>query len=221
MMARVKREFNDLLRRLDGVAWGALREEYTPDCCIAACAVLRRVFDYYGHTAEPVPCNVYIFNAVCARLLERCGVPSNAEARRKLYALTGAHSVGITEESEFAGAPVKGGRFGGHLVLRVRDALVDATLKQADRPAHKIMLPDFLTLRNAPRNFAGDRRIELTVNGCWLVYDESNNQKFRHAPDWLRRTTPYPETVRRIIERVEAKCEPLSESQPMSSCVTL
>lgn len=221
-MARVKRDFNDLLRRLDGVVWAALREEYAASCCIAACAVLRRVFDYYGYSSEPVPCNVYIYNGACSNMLDRgTRIPDDPAEKRRLYALTGAWAVGITEESETAGAPVPGGRFGGHLLLRVRDALIDSTLKQADRPAHKIVLPNFLSMRNAPGNFAGDRRIELTVNGCWIVYDQTSNYKFRHAPDWLRRTTPYPETVRRIIERVEAKCEPLSESAPINSSVTL
>lgn len=97
-MPHRKRELDDLIARLTPVVWPALREEYTPDCCIAATAILKSVFHRYGYASQGVPCNVYIFNAVCRDLMRAGKVPEDRQERLRLYDETGAWGLGITRQ---------------------------------------------------------------------------------------------------------------------------
>lgn len=207
-MPRRKREFEDLIARLTPVVWPALREEYAPDCCIAATRILKGVFEHYGYTSQGVPCNVYVFNPKCHELMQKGLVPEDPQERLALYEKTGAWGLGITRDSERLGREIPGGRFGGHLVLKVRQVLIDATLKQADRPDKQIVLPDFAVMRNVPGGFWTDKNFTVFVdNGCTVTYEHNHNYSYRAAPDWMRGAefAPYLETVNKIIARVEAQ----------------
>jgi len=188
----------------------AMLKEFTPDCCIATCRVLHQVFESFGYYADAVPVDVYIFNAPMAALL-RDGVEIPTDdpvARRKLFDATGAWGVGITRLSADVGAPVVGGRYGGHLVLRVMNTLIDASLQQADRPQYGIALPSLIAFSPDVQAFftqkrTGDKRCGISVNRCEIIYQRMKDYSFRRSPDWLRSGSPYTDVIRSIVMQAE------------------
>jgi hypothetical protein len=203
---RKKRGLTDLMRRMSGIVYPAMCEEYTKDCCIAAASVLRRVFQLYGYAAEPVPVGVEIFNAAMTKLIiSGMDFPDDPKERMRLWDVTGAWGIGINAESAKVSAANGYKGYGGHLLVRVQGIIVDATIQQAERPARNMLMPPMIV---APANaLMRERVLELNVGDCRLVYRLLGDHSYRTAPDWLRRTTPYPETVNKIIQRIEAANE--------------
>lgn len=204
---RRRREFWDLMNRLRAVAWDAMREEYVPNCCIAACAVMRRVLDHYGYVTEPVPVSVEIMNAKMTKYtLENPSfqMPTDPARRKMFLDITGAWGIGIMPESRAVSRANGYDGYGGHLLLHCNGKLIECSLKQADRPEFKMEFPTLFTVDVDRDWLRGGHALELTVNGCTLIYRRIHDHTFRTAPDWTRRTTPFPETVRKIIERAEA-----------------
>jgi hypothetical protein len=182
-------------------------ESYTRDCCIAAAAILTRVFDEYGHKAQVIPVTVEVYNAPMVHLFKHgFKLPDDKARRKALFELTGAHGVGIVPASAMLSAlsKARGGGFGGHLLLRVENFLIDSTIKQVDRPEHNMLMPDLIAVEHA-EDLLRDRELRLDVGGCMVVYKPLGDQSYRTAPDWVRRTSPYPETVRKIIARLETQ----------------
>lgn len=198
----MKRDLDDLIRRMYNVVYPAMREEYTADCCIAAAFILKRVLSLYGYTAREVPVAVQIFNPEMVRLIKRAiKFPDDPRERLRLWELTNAWGVGIVPES----AVLSGGRgYGGHLLVSVKDKLIDATLQQAQRPAKKIVLPPLISF-TPDEGWHKHGVIDLDVGECVVRYQRIHDRSYMTAPDWRRRTTPVPETVRKIIERIEAQ----------------
>lgn len=205
MRMQDKPDLPDLIRSLAPVAYPALCEHYTPDCCIAAAAILTRVFREFGYRAEPVPVGLEVYNTAMMNALER-GVaipgPDEPERRDLFFDLTGAWGVGVLPG--MVGFDRKGRPgYGGHMILRVKGYLVDATIQQAQRPAKQIELPALLATPHAA-DLVRNGHVTLEVNQCAVRYSLLNNQTYRTAPDWQRRSTPYPEVVRKILTRLEA-----------------
>jgi len=197
----------ELIERLAPVAYPALCEEYLPTCCIAAAAILTRVFREYGYRAEVIPATVRIYNAGMVKLLrDRVRIPDDEERREMFFELHKAWGVGIVPASAKVSAlqDRRGGGYGGHLLLRVNRFLIDPTIRQAERPDKDINLPDMLYYPHA-EEFAQSGRLAVEVNGCHVFYDRIDDMSYRSAPDWNRRSTPYPETVQKIIQRITAK----------------
>jgi hypothetical protein len=202
MKERRQRNLKEIVDSLAPVVYPALREEYTRDCCIAAAAILTRVFDEYGYRAEVVPVTVHIFNAAMVSLINKGPLPDDETQRHMLFDLTGAHGVGIVPASATlsAASRVRGGGYGGHLLLRVENWLIDATIRQAERLEKKMPLPNMIAVDRADQ-LERNGRLNLSVGSCELVYARIHDQSYRTAPDWTRRSTPYPETVRKILAR--------------------
>jgi hypothetical protein len=200
---RRQRELDDLINRLILIAYPALREEYTPDCCIAAAAILTRVFAEYGYKAEVLTVAVAVYNQAMVKVLNQgIAIPNEPNAREMFFSITGAWGVGITPGSAAVSAKKGIDGFGGHLILRVNDYLIDATIQQVSRPEKKIVLPPMLVIDKADELVKGGKRA-VQVGSCVVVYVPIVNETYRTAPDWVRRSTPFPETVRKIIARVE------------------
>jgi hypothetical protein len=203
-----KRDLPDLIRSLGPVAYATLLEAYRPDCCIAAAAILTRVFAEYGYRAEPVSVSLEVYNAAMMKLLEKgVEIPPTSEPERRamLFDLTGAWGVGVIPglNRDLRGRP----GYAGHLVLRVKQYLVDATIQQAQRPQKQIVLPALLATPHAEQ-LLRQGRVTLAVNGCAVRYARIDDQSYRVAPDWQRRSKPYPETVRKILARLEDQAGP-------------
>jgi hypothetical protein len=198
-MPRKKRELKDLIERLAPVVRPAILEIATPDSCIVTAAILRRVFQFYGYESQVIPTAVYIYNAQMVKLLgSGAKFPESTDERRKLFALTGAWGIGITPESKVASG---GHGFGGHLVLRVGNAMIDASLQQADRPHRGIHIPPFIAVESS--GLTEYRPREVWLGDTLVVYRRIDDFSFKKAPDWQRRTSPFPETVSKIIRQVE------------------
>lgn len=199
-----KHDLTDLISRLAPVAYSTLREEYTRDCCIAAAAILRRVFEVHGYTAEVIPVTVEVYNPEMSGLFKR-GFKIDKNRDRTLMEITGAWSVGIVPASATLSAVnrVPGGGYGGHLLLRVCNFLIDPTIKQVDRPDKNITMPEMIATPHA-EDLVRDDELRLDVGGCLVRYQPLNDHSYVTAPDWVRRSSPYPETVRRILTRLEA-----------------
>jgi len=192
---------HDLLTRLGPVARPIILEHFIPNCCIATCAILRRVLKYYGYSSEPIPVSVIIHNARMIEALRRDEVPERgAPGRDEWFRRTGAYGVGIVPES--AGVSfLKGYQgFGGHVVLRVRNLLIDASIAQASRPQWGISLPNFLVTEATPGFLRGEH-ISRDVNNCRLIYQRITDYSFRTSRDW-RETDLFIEPVRDILQQL-------------------
>jgi hypothetical protein len=199
---RKKRELKDLISRLAPVVYPAMREEYTHDCCIAAASILKRVFAIYGYRAIEVPTQLEVYNAAMVKALDsQVRIPDKGPARERFFDITGAWGIGITRESQAVAAAKGIASFGGHLIIKVGPYLLDPTIQQCNRPEKKIVLPPMLATRAA--EFVRDGTVDLSCGSCVVRYTLTDNFTYRSAPDWKRRTTPFPETVRKIIDRVE------------------
>jgi hypothetical protein len=191
-----------LARLLDALA-PVVREEITkdfmPDCCIATGAILRRVFRHFHFHAMPVPVLVYIYNAAYVKLRDTPSFvfPTDQAELHALMDKTGAWGMGITEES------ARPGKWAGHLLMRVQDALVDASLDFCNRPAKNIVLPPFI-VTPARRHFLEFRsQLAGTVDGCEIVYQRQHDQSYRTAPDWSNESRGR-RAVNAIIDRAKA-----------------
>jgi len=196
----------ELLERLAPVAYPTLREFYRHDCCIAAAAILIRVFEHYGFEANAIPVTLQIYNAPMVKLLmNEAPLPEDPDRRAKLFELTGAWGIGVVPAASTLATlnGVPGGGYGGHLLVRVKEFLIDATLAQATRPDKQIVLPQLLATPHA-FELLNSNAVSLEVNGCAVVYRLSSDETYLEAPDWKRRTFPVPETLKRILIRLEA-----------------
>ncbi len=198
-----------LIDRLAPVAYPTMREEYRPDCCIAAAAILIRVFKECGYEAEPVPVTVEVYNEAMVKLLESGNpLPSDLERKRLLLDLTGAWGVAIAPADTPVVSPLRdqrrplGGGYGGHLLLRVNEYLIDATIQQAERPEYQIKLPPMIVACHAER-LMRDGKLFLEVGTCHVVYRRITDESYREATDW-KRTKPFRQTVNKILQRIGA-----------------
>jgi hypothetical protein len=192
---------SDLLDRLAPVVREEVRRDFLPNCCIATAAILRRVFRHFRFDSSPVPVEVAVRNARLVELLRRgCSVPADPDRMHHWFKSTGAYSVGITRDSP---NPFLGGGFSGHLVTRVADVLVDASLDQCNRPQHGIKLPPFI-VTNIALDFEAGKAQAGFVDGCEVIFQRlRGDNTWRTSPDWTNEDRAR-RAVNAIIERVRA-----------------
>lgn len=195
-----------LLDALAPVVRPAMLEEFTGNCCIATCRILRRVFERFGYDAQPVPCAVYIYNAAMMKLLATgMRMPADLKERSRFFELIGAWGVGIVPES----ATIKKERvFGGHVVLIVEGMLVDASLAQVNRPDKKLMMPSFLAFEPSSRFLSKPwgQKMEVELeSGDAITYERITDYSFRTAGDWLRSGQPYSDVLKKIVRETRER----------------
>jgi hypothetical protein len=205
----VKPSLPELLTALAPVVRPAMLEHFAPNCCIATCRTLRRALQHFGYEPEPIPCFVFLYNAAMVKLLAAgMQFPDDRRERTRLFELFGAWGVGILPESGDL-VSARGGGYGGHVVLRVRRLLVDASIQQVERPDKKLFPPTFITCEPADEFFAfPGRRHELVLQDeSHLVYQRSADYSFRYGSDWQRQGSPYVEVLSKIIRETKARLE--------------
>jgi hypothetical protein len=208
MTTKTKPKLLDLIEALTPVVRIVMREKYDSNCCIATCGVLRRALQHFGYESEPMPCTVGVFNAAMVKLLKTgMRFPEDYEERLRLASLFGAWGVGLVPVS----APMGNhSGFGGHVVLRVQQTVIDASIEQAQRPDKNMTLPPLLAFELGcefllqPR---GQRFECLLPDGVNIIYERSTDYSFRFATDWQRTGSPYVETLSKVVRETRARLD--------------
>lgn len=178
--------------------------EFAKDTCIRSTAITVDVFRHFGVPATPFPVAMDVFNAKFMALVERHGrFPTTPEELRHWTDDLGGWSVGVGRGS---GDP---GSWAGHLTAVVdRRFLIDPTADQADRPQHKIKLPDILVVRVSEPFLSGEMGVMRgNVGPCMVMYDaQPMNYGFTTSKDWQlveRRTKAVQGIVRSMQEYLD------------------
>jgi hypothetical protein len=173
-----------LLHALSSVVRPAMLEHFQPNCCIATCAILRRVFRHFGYDAHPLAVSVRIYNSNMMRLIQSgTHFPDSSKDRMTLLKKEKAWNISIG-----AGEPMISGPsgFNGHVVLRVGNSLVDASLAQADRAEHDIDLGSFIDCEPGRDFFQGADLPQYGIQGrgCVVFYQRLLDKTYQDAIDW-------------------------------------
>jgi len=221
-------ELPTLLEALTPIAAEEMRTYYetqTTGICLETSRCLRLVFQHYGYAAHPRSVFYEVYNPLTSRLLleaERAEL-SKEEKVRILDASfqVGGWSVGCYKSDGgemvggFANGDIRKGGYNGHLLLRVEDVLVDASIKQADRPQHNIHLPEMLAVQlgDAADDFErGKCKLSTSVNSCLIRYQKTFDNEWKWLPGWSKEGGRNPRSlhnevealvVGKIIERIE------------------
>lgn len=185
-------------------AYPLLREWMRADGCIAATRVTLDVMAYFGLIGAPLVVQTDVFNPPFAKLAERLGrfpTPDEVMAQDDTWVV----SIGFPRDEQ--PDSILGhleGRWHGHLVALFPVGqvfvMVDASLRQAERPAKQIALPDILTLTVSPEFVAGEdgHMVRDVERGCLIGYRTRREyDPYIHAPDW--REGVYGEVTLRLI----------------------
>jgi hypothetical protein len=140
--------------------------------CIGATRITIDVLSHFGLTARP-----------CAVTLRAC----NHDPRHPESVSTPVvYAIGAGKD--LPGDP-RPGKWDGHLVAIVENQwLVDASIKQVERPEYGLRIEEPILLAPTPAWFFDERRGPLvgeTGTGCWLVYQwDPANRDFIRGGDW-------------------------------------
>jgi hypothetical protein len=151
----------------------AIEREYPGvPCCILATRIAIEVANYFGIEAEPVSCQLILYNEAFRQHLNRGEPPSNHHLWR---VEDGAYPVGI---GFGAGDPT---RWAGHLVAFAPDCFGDFSISHGERREHKIITGAALVGRPRPTS---DTWTAAYQNGTVAEYRIKENLSYRAAPDW-------------------------------------
>lgn len=187
------RPFEWVLPRLRAALPAQLRRYFQPACCVAATRIVIDVLGYFGIPANPLPVRARVLNSAYIALMARAGgrgPKDNAEAER--WKEQGAWEVAIGYGyDERTPAADRAKRWDGHLVVHVPHIgrVIDANIRQAERPQRGIFLPDFIVER-VDRKFVRGREPLSVVLQNPLVgvrYEvAAKNTGYLDSPDWNR-----------------------------------
>jgi hypothetical protein len=191
-----------LLHGLTPVVRPAMLELFNPDCAIATCAILRKVFSSFGYDAVSVATSVQIYNANMIRLLQaKLHMPDDMEERLALFEKEIAWGIGFGIGDPMVPVPVG---FDGHVVIRLGKTLVDASLEQADRIKHNIVLGPMIACEPGEDFFESEDLPEYAIHGrtgCVVVYRRILDETYKDSIDWIRWSTWHDKTLEKIINQ--------------------
>jgi hypothetical protein len=179
-----------------------LRKMYTPDCCIAATAIVIDVLDWANIDAKPLFCNVNVFNAAGKEFIREFGSVPKDDEGLALWQSRGCKWKAIAGNDGFE-------RFGGHLIaifsLAGVKLLMDLTLNQTNNSEFGIDLP--VILQQSKDDFESGAKVKIMgANGCLLQYLAlPERTEFMQAPDWIatQRRAPVVRALIRHAKRIE------------------
>ena len=197
-----------LLTKLTPIVRGEMLNFYegqsTSGICLETSRCLRVVLRHYGF--DPRPCSVFIHvhNSVTTGVLVSNAALPDAELVKLINKSwdNGGWSVGTAAQRTVANPMIDrpNGGYNGHLILEVQDVLVDAAIRQYDRPEHNIFMPDIL-VTPIPAGFAEGVPAKQMVNGCLVVQHRTGDQQFRRMPGWSKRNGVNSEHEHNVVER--------------------
>jgi hypothetical protein len=191
----------ELIDALTPVVRPAMLEKFEPNCCIPTCRILRDVFARFGYAAEALPCAVFIQNAAMLEYYASTVPEEEEEERVRVYARLGAWRIDVMPNSN------KSRGFEGHVVIRVEQMLVDASLQQVDRPVKKIFMPPLLAFEPGEAFFdkPSGQGVVGIVNGCSVAYQRLTDYRFHNSPLWLDDGWPYSDVHKKIVRQTQAR----------------
>ena len=172
--------------------------------CLETSRCLKVVLRHYGFDAHPCSVFIYVHNPATTNVLvANAGLPDS-----ELMGFVenswdnGGWSVGTAAQLDSPNAMIDlaNGGYNGHLVLQMQDVLVDAAIRQYDRPEREIHMPDML-VTPIPAGFASGVPAKQIVNGCLIVQCRTGDQQFRLLPGWSKRNGTISEHQHDLIER--------------------
>lgn len=173
-----KVELELVLRTIRDHARQEVLKHFRIDSCIASTLSVIRVLDHFGYRAEPLAVRTMIFNSRFVNAINAGERPENFKDWKVKW---NAWSIGL-------GVPKQGEACVGHLVavLPKQRLLVDASLDQANRPNHDIILPSVFVskVRREFLNTATEYAV-YTVNNCVIRYERDiENVTYLMSNDW-------------------------------------
>lgn len=176
----------DLINKYRQIVWPELMKHYGPDCCIAATRITNRVFSTFRIKTIPLKVRTIVFSPEFANTIAAGEqMPDNPDKVREWCSERNIWTIGIGIDRN--GADFKPGTWIGHLVTIFPDdnLMIDASLKQADRPEKGIVLPEALVAEVTNDFIAGKEYWIGSVNGCMLRYEAvPDDHSYRTSPDW-------------------------------------
>jgi hypothetical protein len=147
----------------------------TPDSCIDTARVIQLLLRDSGLPARPVPVQVRVCNPAAWALAQR------SEWDALMRGDDGAWLVNVGDPT----TPIKPGRWAGHVAVLSGTRLIDASIDQANRPEHGIVLEPVAF--DVPPHFLSPGGIAhwTTPNGIHLQYiHHPDNRSYRSTPNW-------------------------------------
>ncbi|MBZ5619903.1 MAG: hypothetical protein LAQ69_14450 [Acidobacteriia bacterium] len=186
-----------------GVAKSALRRHFSEDSCINSTRVLFDVYRAVRISAEAASVRTRIYSPGFVNRAYREGrMPESAEEVHSWTLEPGVWSVGIGH-----GLDHGKNKWPGHLVLRSEGDLIDATIDQANRPQHGIVMPPMLLLAHTPDAFwRAEDLLGVEVNDCQVVYESRpRDNSYLVSPAWSGRSHVEGAVASDLIRYLESK----------------
>jgi hypothetical protein len=147
----------------------------SPDSCIETSRAIQLLLRDCGHTAGPIPVQVRACNQAAWEFVQR----RDWQALRRREG--GAYAVNVGDPNHQPGP----GKWAGHLAVLSGNTLIDASIDQASRPEHGILLEPLAF--DVPSDFFLDGGSVWRMNdhGVALEYTHlPTNRGYRSTPAW-------------------------------------
>ncbi len=175
--------------------------DFRADSCISTTRAVTRVLRHFGFEAIPLSVRVIVYNPIMVEAI-LTGTSKNSDDPdfHEWCKRTGAWSVGV-------GIPNGKPGLEGHLIaaLPQQKVFIDASLDQAGRPEHNIVLPTTF-VANVTDEFLTQHEaiLEFECNtGVRMVYQRWETSAWRKSPDWTDKNRT-KRAVKATIQHIKA-----------------
>lgn len=160
-----------LLDRLPAVRREVLRHT-VPWSCIETSRIVELLLADCGLKGRLIPVEVHVVNAAAR------GLPSPDGVERRPFMLT------LGEP----GLPAPPHRWAGHLAVLCQDMLIDASIDQAHRPEHGILIesPIALPVGADFERDGGTTRAEGPLDAALVYFHRPGNTSYLQSPAWRK-----------------------------------
>lgn len=175
----------------------ALLRHLVPESCIATSRIVRQLLGDSGLEAHVIPVKARVGNAAAARFIE---VQDWDSLRQRL---DGAHVVNVGDPGHAA----RPGFWAGHLAVLCQGVLIDASIDQASRPQHGILLKEPLAVPLPTDFLRPGRVVRGTVWGLFFEYGYCpDNLSYLRSPSWRLAPRLFG-VARRALREAESRAQ--------------
>lgn len=188
---------SEVIERFTTIARAEIRRDHIAASCIASTWIAVETFKRLGLQAEHWEVRASVGNGTYAAQWVKHGPPRTPDELERWFTDHGAHIVGIGFEQEVGG-------LGGHLIAVVDGTtVVDASLEQANDPAHDIIIPPVVVFDIDPRGLP--LGIARSVTPSLFVEYQRHPVlgEYHTSPDWGR-TREVRDAVERLVAAIQS-----------------